>query len=304
MDLTPRIDLVFKKLFGVDENKDLLISLINSIVCKEDQIASVEILNPYSAIDFRDQKLSVLDIKAKGNNGQYYNIEIQVADEKDYDKKALTYWAKLYTSQLKKGDPYSKLNKTIGIHILNFLSIPKSPDYHHFFNLRDNKHNIHYFKDIELHTIELIKFGQVEAKEYRDASDALKRLLPLIKTSLDRWVTFLGKYEFLNSKNLPKELKDPYVEKAFEIIEHMDLNEDEREIYESHLNWLRVEMSALEKAEEKGMAKGRAEGLAEGEAKEKMHIIIKMLKNNMDINLIGELTGVSIEEIKALKKQS
>ena len=98
--LSPRIDLVFKKLFGVEENKDLLISLINSIVSGEDQVVDVTILNPYNAQNFKQDKLSILDIKAQGIDGKRFNIEIQISDEADYDKRALYYWAKLYTEHL------------------------------------------------------------------------------------------------------------------------------------------------------------------------------------------------------------
>lgn len=64
--ITPRIDIAFKKIFGVEENKDLLISLINSIVSEEDRIADVILLNPYNPKNFMQDKLSILDIKAKG----------------------------------------------------------------------------------------------------------------------------------------------------------------------------------------------------------------------------------------------
>ena len=76
--ISPRVDIAFKKIFGVEENKDLLISLINSIVGQEDQVAEVTLLNPYNPKNFRQDKLSILDIKAKGENGQRFNIEIQI----------------------------------------------------------------------------------------------------------------------------------------------------------------------------------------------------------------------------------
>ncbi len=76
--ISPRVDIAFKKIFGVEENKDLLISLINSIVSKEDQVVEVTLLNPYNSKNFRQDKLSILDIKAKGEGGKRYNIEMEV----------------------------------------------------------------------------------------------------------------------------------------------------------------------------------------------------------------------------------
>lgn len=134
--ITHRVDLAFKKIFGVEENKDLLISLINSIVSKEDQIVDVTLLNPYNPQNFRNDKLSILDIKALGESGKRFNIEIQITDEADYDKIALYYWAKLYTEALQASQDYSSLNKAIGIHILNFTSIPETNKYHNVFRER------------------------------------------------------------------------------------------------------------------------------------------------------------------------
>ena len=128
--INPRVDLAFKKIFGTEGNKDLLISLINSIVGEEDQVVDVTLLNPYNQKNFKNDKLSILDIKAEGSNGKKFNIEIQITDEADYDKRALYYWAKLYTDQLKESEDYSTLEKVIGIHILNFTSIPKAQKYH------------------------------------------------------------------------------------------------------------------------------------------------------------------------------
>jgi predicted transposase/invertase (TIGR01784 family) len=158
--INPRVDLAFKKIFGVEENKDLLISLINSVVSEEDQIKEVTLLNPYNPKNFKNDKLSILDIKAKGETGKRYNIQIQISDEEDYDKRALYYWAKMYTEQLKATEDYGKLNKAIGIHILNFISIPEVEKYHNVFHIKEKDSGAIYFKDLELHTIELRKFNE------------------------------------------------------------------------------------------------------------------------------------------------
>ena len=76
------LDPIFKKVFGVEESKDILMSLINAIVDKSDQVKEIELLNPYEHdVDKKEAKISILDIKAKGKDGTYYNIEVQVANE-------------------------------------------------------------------------------------------------------------------------------------------------------------------------------------------------------------------------------
>lgn len=284
--ITPRVDIAFKKIFGVEENKDLLISLINSIVGKKDQVEDIILLNPYNPKNFRDDKLSVLDIKAMGHNGNRFNIEIQITDEGDYDKRALYYWSKLYTEQLKEGFDYSELNKTIGIHILNFLSVPDEDRYHNVFQLREKETGLHYFKDIELHTIELNKFSSNRTKKDKtlNKTDELNMMLPKIKTALDRWVTFLTKHELLDKTSLPNELKDEKLEKALSVLEVMNLSQDEREAYDSHLKWLGVEASTLRKTEANTLKR----------------VAKNMILKGQDLNFISEITEISEEDLKKL----
>ena len=258
--ISPRIDIAFKKIFGVEENKDLLISLINSIVSQGDQVSDVVLLNPYNVQNFKTDKLSILDIKAKGIDGKQFNIEIQITDEADYDKRALYYWGKLYTEQLKISEDYSKLNKTIGIHILNFTSISGTEKYHHAFHLVDETTGLRYFKDIELHTIELNKFT-------KNSDDDLNSLVAKIKDALDVWIAFLTRNDLLDPTNLPKALDNPGLKKALTVLGVMNFTTVEREAYEEHLKWFRIEANTLKKAEAKAEARGRAEGIEIGEAR-------------------------------------
>jgi predicted transposase/invertase (TIGR01784 family) len=83
--LNPRVDFAFKKLFGSEENKDILISFINAVVSKEDQVIDVALLNPYNNKEHQFDKLSILDIKATDEKGRQYNIEMQITDQVYYN---------------------------------------------------------------------------------------------------------------------------------------------------------------------------------------------------------------------------
>jgi len=109
--VNPKIDIAFKKLFGSPENKDLLISLINAIVSEEDQVEDVELKNPYNLADYQAGKMSVLDIKAMDTKGRWYNIEMQISEDLNFDKRAIYYWAKLVTEQLSEKMLYKELKK-------------------------------------------------------------------------------------------------------------------------------------------------------------------------------------------------
>jgi len=293
-NINPRVDIAFKKIFGVEENKDLLISLINSIVSESDQITELTLLNPYNPKNFRTDKLSILDIKAQGAQGQKFNIEIQITDEADYDKRGLYYWAKLYTEQLKSGEDYSKLSKAIGIHILNFTSL-SGTKYHNAFHITEKDSGLIYFKDLELHTIELSKF----ATKDQNLQDLVKK----ITTSLDMWCSFLTKHSLLNPDNLPKELNNRDLKKALNVLNIMNFSEEERSAYDDHLKWMMIEANTLEKRYRDGIEEGRVEGKKIGEEKGKIEIASRMLKKGLDVDDIIDMTGLTKGEITGLKSQ-
>lgn len=292
--ISPRVDIAFKKIFGVEENKDLLISLVNSIVSKEDQVTDITLLNPYNAKNFKKDKLSILDIKAKGQGGKRFNIEIQISDEADYDKRALYYWAKLYTEQLQVAEDYSSLSKAIGIHILNFTSIPTVDKYHNVFNIREKESNVLFFKDLELHTLELKKFS-------KNAEEQLNDIIDKVQSSLDIWMAFLTRHDLLNKEQLPAVLDKPILKKALNVLEIMNFLPEEREAYEDHLKWLRIEANTLKKYQTIGFDQGFDKGFDKGCDQTKVKIAKAMLANGMTINEITQLTGMSTEEVKNLK---
>src|SRR5580700_8629932 len=118
--LNPKIDFVFRRLFGSEDNKDLLISLINSVVEPEPRIVDVTIKNPFNLATYRDSKESILDIKAVDQEGVWYDVEMQVQAHVLYGSRAIYYLSKTYADQLESGEDYSKLNTAIGIHFLDF----------------------------------------------------------------------------------------------------------------------------------------------------------------------------------------
>ena len=157
-DLTPRVDFVFKRLFGVEENAHLLKSLLTAVLNPSVPLATVRILNPYNEKGFQDDKFSIMDIHAEDTEGRKYNIEMQVGNQDYYEQRALYYWSKLYSGQLSKGDHYSKLPQTIGIHFLNFILFPQETHYHNIYKIMNTRSKQTGFDNFEFHFIELDKF--------------------------------------------------------------------------------------------------------------------------------------------------
>ena len=301
--INPRVDFAFKKLFGSDENKDLLISLINAIVSKEEQVIEIELRNPYNLAAYQAGKMSILDIKAKGENGRWFNVEMQISEDYHFDKRAIYYWAKLVTEQLSEGMMFKELKKTISINILDFNFIPDNSELHNLYKIinvatgKDDKlHDI-----FELHYIELKKF----TKSYQQISSAL-----------DRWATFLTKADKLDKNHVPKELvEDRAIVKAIEAVDRM-FDEDERLIYEVRMQALAdVESKiasaiekgmeqgmerGMEKGMERGMERGMEKGMAQGMDKAARAIALNLLKVGTSIEIISQSTGLSKAEIEQL----
>lgn len=279
--INPRVDFAFKKLFGSEENKDLLISLINAIVSEDEQVVEVELKNPYNLADYRAGKMSILDIKAKSEQGRWFNVEMQISEDYHFEKRAIYYWAKLVTEQLSEGMMYKELKKTISINILDFNFIPNTQEVHNCYKIiniatgKDDKlHDI-----FELHYIELRKF----TKLYHE-----------INSALDRWSTFLTKAHNLDKNDVPKELaSDQAIVKAITAVDRM-FDEDERLTYEVRMQSLAEVESKIASAEEKGMEIGMEIGI---EKASKM-IISNMLNKGFDVSKIIEITGLSENFIK------
>ena len=281
--LNPRVDFAFKKLFGSEENKDILISFINAVVSKKDQVIDVNLLNPYNHKEHQSDRLSILDIKATDEKGRQYNIEMQITDQVYYNQRALYYWSKLYTSQLQAGDSFSDLKKTVSINVLNFDYFDEEPAYHNVFKVLHAESHKSYFEDLELHFIELHKFND----EVR-----------YIKTTLDRWVKFLKKAHHYDKTTFPEELKvEPAIEKAFSCLNTLSLDKEEREIYEARLKWLRDEDAALQKAHEKGIEQGIEQGWQKG----MRDMAKKQLKRGVSVEIVVEDTGLTLKEVEAIR---
>ena len=281
MKLNPRVDFAFKLIF--EQNKDLLMSLINAVVSEKDQVQDLEVRNPYTRKETSYEKFAVLDIKAQATNGTYYNIEVQVTDDLHYDKRSLYYWAKVYSEQLVAGAGYSDLKKTIGIHVLNF-SLLDEAKYHNEFHVM-NAENAKRFSDmLELHYIELPKVP--EEKQH-------------IVNALDRWSAFLARAERYTAATLPSELsEDPVIKKAMEVFETTRLDDYDRNTYEGRLKWLRDETSALETKYLRGKEEGLEEGIAIGEERGKAELIKAMKVAGLPIATISEITGLSVGDVE------
>ncbi len=285
--INPRVDFAFKKLFGSEENKDLLISLINAIISPTDQITEIELKNPYSLANYRAGKMSIMDIKARDKTGKWFNVEMQISEDFYYDKRAIYYWAKLVAEQLGDGMKYRELKKTFSINILDFDLIPDADTFHNLYKILNVKTGqANTLHDVfEMHYVELSKFK----KAYHE-----------IATALDRWTTFLTRAHELDKNNVPIELAvDKEIVKAIEVVDRL-FDDDERQIYETRMQALADVESQISSAWDKGWLEGEDAGIEKGSQQEKRNLARSLL-DILDVETIALKTGLSQKEIEQLK---
>ena len=234
--------------------------------------------------DLYDDKLGILDIRAKVNNSVDINIEMQLVDEKNIEKRIIFYLSKMYTQNLKKSHNYAELNKCISILFIDFEleKLKEIPKYLTKWNIQEET----YSKIILTDVIELYIINLSKIEKYSE------------NTLLDTWVKFISNSEDLNMENADESIK-----KAKEVLD--EISEDEHEQYLAHLREKYIfERQGIEEAGfDKGLAQGLAKGLAKGlaEKKQSLEAVAKKLKaKNMKIGEISEITGLTKEEIEKL----
>lgn len=276
--LDPRVDIIFKRIFGSEHNKDVLLAFLNSAFREagEPPLTEIVLLNPYTEPDSPNDKQSIMDIKAKTAKGELLNIEMQLFNPYHMEKRTLFYWAEMYYHQIPKGGNYNTLKKCVTINILNYSCLPNDR-YHNVFHLREDRTGIPLVDDIEIHIIELTKLSEHSAE--------------LEEGGLANWLLFLKGVDKSNWEVLT--MKEPMLKKAMDTLEFLSQDAAARMAYDARMKALSDEVSLIESAQKFAEEKGRAETSKE--------IAIRLLDRGVDMQTISEATGLSVAEIKSLK---
>ncbi len=278
----PSSDIFFKYLFGMEEHKSLLISFINAVL--EDagfaKIVSVEIKNPFNIKTFKADKESVLDIKATDSKNRQYDIEAQSTGNEMFKHRALYYWAKLYAAQLSKASLYKELRPALCLSVLNFTLFHEYRHAHSCFLLREKKDPEYVLTDhLMLHFLELPKLNGPEH---------------LLGEKLYNWCYYLANENNEEDEKMKILIKeDPDITRAHDAYVHFNENAELREAYEARQKWQIDYNTDIALAEEKGIEKGKYEKAIEDAG--------IMLAKGFDVQVIAEITGLSVSEIQNLK---
>lgn len=273
--LDPINDLVFKKLFGTEKNKELLISFLNSILNRKNDkiITDVDFTDPHNHQPSAQLKLSVVDVRCTDKAGNTYIVEMQVNPQSDFLARCHYYTACSLSLQLKKGDAYEKLLPVIFIGITDFAIFPDHNRYLSHYHLLDSTDYICRLHHEEYHFIELPKFT--------------KKIDELIDIS-DKWIYFLK--NATNYDTPPEELQktEPLI-KAFNALERGSWSNKELITYEKMIDDERVKKSEIKTASETG------------KIEERNKIAKELLKKGVSIDVIISVTGLDKKDIEKLK---
>jgi len=286
--LDVKTDFAFKKVFGSEESKDILIDFLNSVIPFENKrlIKSLVIVDPYNIPMLKGMKDTFVDVKAQLDNGSEVIIEMQVLNHEGFEKRVLYNAAKKYSAQLKKGDDFHRLNPVIALTITDFNLFPDQDDVISQFKLLEKKKFIEYSDDIELIFIELPKFNKTEAE---------------LNSIQDKWIYFIKNAGQLDC--VPNNVSKEQIH-AFEIANEANFTEQELDLQHRKKDWIYIQKNSVEYALkiglEQGIEQGLEKGLEQGKVDEKKEIALNMLNLGLGVDVISQATGLSPELIKLL----
>lgn len=273
--LKPLNDFIFKKLFGEEGDEPILIAFLNAVLnrTQKEKLVEIEIIdNKELTKELIEDKTGRIDVRAKTLKGEQIDIEVQLTNQDNMEKRTLFYWGKLYLEGIKQGEDYTKLSKVITINLLDFKFL-ETKDYHSSFHLWEDREKDYMLTDlVEIHFIELPKFRELSSKNYKEES-------------LHRWLTFLEKDI---SKDVLKELMqmEPAIKMAEEKLDFLSSDPRTIEFYKAREN------SAHEKANL----------ISTGERKARIEVA-KALMDLLDDETIALKTGLTITEVKNLRQK-
>jgi predicted transposase/invertase (TIGR01784 family) len=287
--LDPRNDIAFKKIFGTEKNKDILIHFLNDILAKN--IKDLSFLNPVQNPEIASKKQSIIDVLCTDEQGAMFIVEMQVAKVRGFEKRAQYYAAKAYCNQIKEGEAYYKLKEVIFLAIVDFVMFPEKTSYKSDHVILDKETYDNDLKDFSFTFLELPKFQKSSVEE--------------LSSYEEKWCYFFKHSN--NPEDMDKLIKnsDLVISKAYQEILSHNWTDQELLVYESVT---KSNMDALAREEQvryegrvEGEVIGIAKGKAVGEMEEKIKFAKTMLAKGFDIALIAEVTTLSEEQVTIIK---
>ncbi|EDX76322.1 conserved hypothetical protein [Coleofasciculus chthonoplastes PCC 7420] len=279
--ISPKVDYAFKKIFGSEQSKDILISFLNAIIYGGEKIIqSLTIINPYNPGQAMTLKDTYLDIKAVLSDGSIVVIEMQIARVSAFSKRVIYNLSKAYTNQLGIGENYLSLTPVIAVTITDFILFNQTPDVINQFIFQEKTKKIAYpDTELQLIFIELPKF---------------KKTLSELNSLSDKWIYFIKEAATLDA--IPDNLREVReIELALNIANQAKMTVEELDMVDRRGIMLQDEKGRITYAKE--------EGKEEGKLTEAIALILRQLKKRfgeINIAITSQIEMLSIEELERL----
>jgi predicted transposase/invertase (TIGR01784 family) len=261
-------DVAFRKIFGNENKKVILISFLNAVLGLEDQdrVKEVTLLNPFQLPRIAGEKSSIIDVRATDEKGLTFIVEMQVAEPAGFDKRVLYYTTKDYAGQINSGEDYPLLRPVFFIGILDFNYF-SGKNYLSSHLIVDEETGECVFKDL--------KFRFIELKKFNKKSHELKNII-------DEWTFFIKNADELEV--MPSDVDDEGLKEAYEEAAQHNWT---REAYDAYI------YSGIREQDEKGrieLEKNR----------ERNRLIISFYGNGVPLNMIAKSVGISEHEVSEI----
>lgn len=243
--LNPKNDLAFKRIFGSEKNKDILIHFLNDIFGRTtNSIEKVTILTPTLDPEIASLRSSAVDVMCEDTEGNKFIVEMQVRDELGFAKRAQYYAAKTYIEQRDKGIKYKDLKEVVFLAITSFMLFPETAAYLSHHKILDTVTYENHLKDFSFSFLELPKFQKTKEQ---------------LVTMTEKWSYFFKYATQTDPDDLPMIIgSDNIMQKAYDELNRFSWTVEELRAYDSVDRKQQSEEACLEAAEQKGEKRGEA----------------------------------------------
>jgi predicted transposase/invertase (TIGR01784 family) len=284
--LDPKNDIAFRRIFGSEKNKDILIHFVNDVLELKNgnRIKEVAFLPTIQDPEIASKKQSIVDVLCKDENGVQLIIEMQVSPQEGFEKRAQYYAAKAYSQQLNKGKNegarYIYLKSVIFIAISDNIIFKDKVFYKSDHIILDKNSYAHDLKDFSFTFIELPKFKITD--------------ISLLTNIIEKWCFFFKHADKTSEEDLRKIIgSDQVIERAYEELNQFNWTEEELLIYEQETKRIMDN-----KASEDYLIKTAK---AEGKAEQNIEVAKNLKTLGVSTEIISQSTGLTKEEIKKLE---
>ncbi|MDR0615213.1 MAG: Rpn family recombination-promoting nuclease/putative transposase [Synergistaceae bacterium] len=295
MKINRKNDYFFKRVFGHEDTKDILARFLTVVLSVPIEPDELTLIHTEQSPEYLADKASVLDIQVRRSKAhEKLNVEMQIADRGNLERRILHYWGRGYTEEIKEGEDYSSLPRMINIAVVDFdvFKWRDAAKFHGVFRVLEADEGVLFSDALEIHVLELPKLKRQPLKgEW---------------TPIECWGLYLNNLEGEAMEMITA--KEPMIGRALLVEDVFVKNDEERRLYElrekGRLEFQNAMFTAERRGEQRGELRGELRGKQEGILEGMQKAARSMLARDLPLALISEISGLSIEEIKALKETS